>query len=291
MSLFKHSYPIRAQQLQNAVNIEFIKREVKVIQHNIAIICILITVKMASLLVLNAALMLIFVSSITCASFYGQPIFSSVTPYFWARNANESIAVDSGMTINHLGKTCRAIYVDALLRHGTRFPDGYYIDGMNKLLAKLRKPSVIQRHSFIKTYVNPYSASMDGQLSNVGKTEEYTLGKRFLARFHSLLAPKADFIKYYATSVKRTQDSAKYFWEGVTGQIMSGDTSRIPDPVVDDKMLRFWDTCKKYSDSVVNNRTSRQEYYKFKAGPEITGVVQRVSVRLTNGDVNLSTGK
>ena len=132
---------------------------------------------------------------------------------------------------------------------------------------------------------------MDGQLSNVGKTEQYTLGKRFLARFQSLLAPKPDRMKFYATSQKRTQDSVKYFREGVTGQTMSGDTSRIPDPVVDDKMLRFFDTCKKYSDSVVNNRTSRQEYYNFKAGPEMTGVVQRVSARLGNGEVNLSTGK
>ena len=237
------------------------------------------------------SLLLFFVSPTTCASFYGQPIFSTVTPYFWARNANESIAVDSGMTINHLGKTCRAIYVDALLRHGIRFPIGYYIDGMNKLLVKLRIPSVIQRHSFINTYVNPFSASMDGQLSNVGKTEQYTLGKRFLARFQSLLAPKPDRIKYYATSQKRTQDSVKYFREGLTGQTMSGDTSRIPDPVVDDKMLRFFDTCKKYSDSVVNNRTSRQEYYNFTAGPEMTRVVQRVSARLANGEVNLSTGK
>ena len=45
VSLFKHSYayPIRAQQLQNAANIEFIKKEVEAIQHSTDIICRLIS--------------------------------------------------------------------------------------------------------------------------------------------------------------------------------------------------------------------------------------------------------
>ncbi|XP_021378415.1 multiple inositol polyphosphate phosphatase 1-like, partial [Mizuhopecten yessoensis] len=223
------------------------------------------------------------------STFYGQPIFATKTPYFWERNANEAIAVNSGMNITHNGKTCTAIYVDALLRHGARYPSSDVSASMLSLVPKLRSSHLASQSSFINTWSNQFPMDLNAQLTSRGKREQYTLGKRFLSRFQSLLQPASDCIRYYATYKKRTQDSSKYFEQGVTGRKMTDDLSNSTQPTIDNIMLRFFANCDEYSTSVLNNDSAIEEYFKFHGTPEFMAMKQAVSDRITAGHINLTT--
>ncbi|XP_060077725.1 multiple inositol polyphosphate phosphatase 1-like [Ylistrum balloti] len=222
------------------------------------------------------------------SSFYGKLIFGSKTPYFWERDANQTIGVDSGMTITHNGKTCTAFYVDALLRHGARYPTSKYIANMNSLVPKLRNLPRAAQHPFLNTWVNRFPLDLNGQLSFLGRQEQYSLGKRFLSRFHSLLHPASDRFKYYASYKKRTQDSSNYFQQGVTGRQMTDDFSNDTQPTINNIMLRFYSNCHEYSISVLNNHSAIAEYFKFQRGPEFTAMMKAVSDRVTAGHFNLT---
>lgn len=220
------------------------------------------------------------------SKFYGKLLFGTKTPYFWARDANETIAADSGMTITHNGQTCKAIYVDALLRHGARYPTSGYIVDMQSLLPKLQGLPSASQHPFLSTWVDKFPMNLNSQLSSLGRNEQYTLGKRFGSRFRSLLQPNRT--QYYATFKKRTQDSSKLFEQGLTGRQMSEDLTNGTQPIIDNIMLRFFDNCKEYSIHVLNNDTAYEEYFKFQRGPEFSAMIKAVSDRITDGNMNLT---
>ncbi|XP_060077727.1 multiple inositol polyphosphate phosphatase 1-like [Ylistrum balloti] len=229
------------------------------------------------------------VSTHGSSSFYGESLFGSKTPYFWERDANQTIGVDSGMTITHNGKTCTAFYMDALLRHGARYPKTPYIVDMNTIVTKLRSlPTTATQHPFVNTWVDRFPMNLNAQLTSLGKQESYTLGKRFLSRFHSLLQPASARLQYYASDKKRTQDSANYFQQGVTGRQMTDDFSNDTQPTIDNTMLRFYTNCHEYSATVLTNDSAIEEFFKFQQGPEYTAMKKAVSDRITAGHINLT---
>ena len=125
-----------------------------------------------------------------------------------------------------------AIYVDVLARHGARSPAGYYIQDVHNLQTLLKNTSVVKINYFISSWVDPFNIKTAAQLIKLGKEEQYTLVKRFYKRFQSLLSSESDNIRYYATSKKRTQDSVKYFQQGMMGKVFSDDMSNIFDPIL-----------------------------------------------------------
>ena len=52
----------------------------------------------------------------------------------------------------------------------------------------------------------------------------------------------------------------------------------------------FFEKCKKYVGTVLNNKTAVHKYY-FEAGAEMKSMAQIVSNRITGGELNLTVGR
>lgn len=220
---------------------------------------------------------------------YTKPLHSTNTAYFWVKDASENITENRYSTAVYNGHNCTLEGLNILFRHGSRYPTIKLIQEMTKLIAKLKKNrAVVFRLPFLKQYLNPFAEKKEALLSPLGKTEMLQLGQRFAKRFHTILAGNLDNINFTVTSLARTRSSYRYFYSGLKKTLKSNTAK--PDAHVDNKRLRFFDTCKKYK-QIQHNKKVRKETKMFSEGNEITNVVKKVRNRLGFSKVTLDEVK
>ena len=156
----------------------------------------------------------------------------------------------------------KPVQVIGLYRHGIRYPGlddsedalhvvdklksfGASMDVINQLSAVLEKLPMNKAYNL--------SATGAQELHGLG----YRLGKAFDHMFSEIAREDIDFV---VSNTERTIDSCSNFQKGFNEVHQSINVSGHK---VDDKLLRFFKYCPKYTASVKNNKTAQKEYYSF----------------------------
>ncbi|CAG2220890.1 MINPP1 [Mytilus edulis] len=188
------------------------------------------------------------------------PLYSTKTPYFWGKDIDEFIGEDEEIWVDYDNKECQIIHLNLILRHGSRSPTLSWIKQMTALGNILKSnPEVIERFPFLNSWENPFPETQAGHLSDLGEDEHFSLGRRFGRSEH--------------------RQAVRHFTRGLT-DTLDGESRKNVKPAINDKLLRFFDTCSKYIKSVENNKTAAPEHTSFKYGAEMQRIAQKIADKL-----------
>lgn len=207
---------------------------------------------------------------------------------------------------------CSAVHVTAVIRHGTRFPTVKNIKRIRHLselvqrAATRGKSAPVWLQEIHEHWQQWYTDDMDGQLVEKGREDLINLATRLARSFPGLLSADELLdgrITVKTSSKHRCVSSAEAFQDGlrrirgrdrdkektntVTG---AADEEQYPEYVheVDDGLMRSFEHCRGYVEGVETNATATEEVERFKLGPELRAVRNRVSEKL-GLDPNLLT--
>lgn len=220
---------------------------------------------------------------------YGNNQYGVKTAYFWTYPNN-------GLVKNRLmqavvgGRTCNAVHVNVVARHGARYTGLKEMRSFTTLQQKLKNNFSNQNYSFINHWVNNYPEEKAELLSVLGKQEMFYLGKYFGSELFDLLNGTlahdgtVKFLNFTATRKIRTQNSAKYLYSGLANILIGQNLTSIT-PEIRDDLLRFYDNCKKYEQDI----SDKGEVTKFENGQIFQKMIADISRRLA-ANVSLTTG-
>ena len=216
---------------------------------------------------------------------YGNNMYGPKTGYFWSYPVKDPTPMNTLMNIQFEGRTCKAMHVNFLARHGGRYTSAAEMQAFTDLQNKLKSGVLDQQYSFINTWKNRYLLDQAERMTPMGKDEMEYLGNRLGLQLRELLAKVLarpavgnNSIKFGATRLVRTQTSAMVFhgglFRGAFDRPVRNDESF---PVtVRDKVLRFYDNCKNYEKAIAN----KPELTKFQNGQEMRNVREDISSKL-----------
>lgn len=209
-------------------------------------------------------------------SSFRTPSYSTKTPYFWVNDEKETIALDSETWFEYGERTCQIIHLNAVFRHGARFPSLKWIKRMTNLHKKLVENGVDEHYPFLKAWKNPFPEKSDKIIAELGEQEQEMLGERFAHRFNLLFDEDMDSIRIVSSSKQRSYASSLSFYTGLS-QTVFGEADKTMEPTVNDIEMRFHDNCVHFSESVDKNKTATNEYSKFKYGPEVDAIAKKLT--------------
>lgn len=209
-------------------------------------------------------------------SSFRTPSYSTKTPYFWVNDEKETIALDSETWFEIGERTCQIIHLNAVFRHGARFPSLKWIKRMTTLHKKLVENGVDEQYPFLKTWKNPFPEKSDKIIAELGEQEQEMLGERFAHRFNLLFDEDMDSIRIVSSSKQRSYASSISFYTGLS-QTVLGEADKTMEPTVNDIEMRFHDNCVHFAESVDKNKTATNEYSKFKYGPEVDAIAKKLT--------------
>ncbi|XP_054456444.1 multiple inositol polyphosphate phosphatase 1-like [Anoplopoma fimbria] len=126
-----------------------------------------------------------------------------------------------------------------------------------------------------------YTEDMDGRLVQKGVNDHKHLAVRLSKLFPSLVSEeklRGGFIKFITSSKHRCVNSTLSFKVGLTE--LWGITDKEFDHAVNDALMRFFDKCTRFVEEVLNNPSALSEVDKFKQGPEMRRVTEKIADRL-----------
>ncbi|XP_056386015.1 multiple inositol polyphosphate phosphatase 1 isoform X2 [Hyla sarda] len=188
-----------------------------------------------------------------------------------------------------LPDTCTPLQIVSVIRHGTRYPTKQQIKKLKKMYNLIEEST--SSSELVKELQNWnmwYEDWMDGQLVKKGEEDMKNLAYRLASLFPSLFTSDK-FLKckmsFTTSSKHRCVDSTKAFINGLahtyfklpipTEEELDNELCR--SPVVNDTLMRFFDHCEKFVAQVEDNDTALHEVDKFKEGPEMKTVLQKIS--------------
>ncbi|XP_028280089.1 multiple inositol polyphosphate phosphatase 1a [Parambassis ranga] len=179
---------------------------------------------------------------------------------------------------------CRPIHLTAIIRHGTRYPTAKNIKKMQKLYnLVLHKAS--GKQSWLREIQTEwkmwYTEDMDGRLVQKGVKDHKHLAVRLSKLFPSLISEeklRGGLIKFITSSKHRCVNSTLSFKAGLTELWDITDVEF--EHAVNDALMRFFDQCTRFVQEVDNNPSAMTELDKFKKGPEMMRVQQKIADRL-----------
>ncbi|XP_067093175.1 multiple inositol polyphosphate phosphatase 1-like [Osmerus mordax] len=204
--------------------------------------------------------------------------YEEVNPYL----IEDILAVNKSL-LQPPSPECRGIHLTAIVRHGTRYPTSKNVKKMrqlhNLIVREVSDPEV-QRE--IKQWKMWYTDEMDGRLVQKGVDDHRHLAVRLSKLFPSLITEKKlrdGNIKFMTSSKHRCVNSTMAFKGGLT-QLWNIKDQNV-DHEVNDALMRFFDHCTKFVETVENNPPALAELDKFKLGAEMTRVQEKIADRLT----------
>ncbi|XP_028400501.1 multiple inositol polyphosphate phosphatase 1-like [Dendronephthya gigantea] len=255
---------------------------------------------MSSCLIYKALIFTFFISLTHCEAeqlFRKKFVFSDKTAYHFL---NETISRPS---------RCNPVYVNMVLRHGSRYPAksrvsnmGWFLRRLNSFLSLNNRANATFRY---KGLTLPWEIPLDvrnsasKELSRLGAQEMYWIAKRLRERFPELF--KKDYsnrdYSFIATDKLRSSQSAVAFAQGIfeqRGPVELGKYQPIAiqssGPADRDQVLRIYEACPKWKKE--NAKSTISEYSKFIHGPRVRNVTEKIAKRLNlNNKPNLITPK
>ncbi len=185
--------------------------------------------------------------------------------------------------------TCKPIHISALYRHGTRYPSRRDIIDALKLAQKIRNRIINKKAQELNDWHIPFALKDAKELAPLGAEEMRHIGRRLGTRFRKLLQDaEAEEVVYYTSSRTRSMSSAEHFQVGL-GEALEKDMGK--QLLLRDDILRFYDNCTHYLNSVENNKEALKDYYTFRSGSSMQKLAKKLSFRLGLPDeMQLTTG-
>ncbi|XP_066098425.1 multiple inositol polyphosphate phosphatase 1 isoform X1 [Saccopteryx bilineata] len=196
-----------------------------------------------------------------------------------------------------LPENCTPVQLVALIRHGTRYPTSKQIRKLRQLhgLLQARGPGEHRtdaaggRDLGAALADRPlwYADWMDGQLVEKGRQDMRQLALRLSSLFPGLFSREnCSRLQLVTSSKHRCVESGDAFLKGLWQHYHPG--SPAPDvadmecgpPRINDKLMRFFDHCEKFTTEVESNNTALYHVEAFKTGPEMQKVLKKVAAIL-----------
>lgn len=179
---------------------------------------------------------------------------STMTPYKYS--------VNGANTTYTIPENCEQVYIDAVFRHGSRYPTSRPIKSIANLEQLLHTFNDSLKLPWMKTWKNPFNIADEGRLSELGLQEHYGLGARYVEKFKSLLSPyNPNRIFFTSTYKTRTGQSGASFCDGMTGKTIP--VAMTSESKGMDRKLRFYDECPRYTKEVEENPSVYEETSKY----------------------------
>ena len=212
--------------------------------------------------------------------------FSTKTPY----EPPKRVAFEEKDSICN----CTAIQVNGILRHGSRYPSRRDMKSLRLLTRKLTSwLPVLDAHWSARMATWNFPSTLpehrEKHLHNRGEEEQYNLGRRIATSLPKLFSinPISKDYEFVSTDEERTLRSASAFGLGLfEGRGTLGSTRVEPIAVRSrdvNRILRFFDDCPLYIQSVSKNRSALVEETFYWEGSLMKKVAKRLSVQLTGG--------
>uniref|UniRef100_A0A3Q3SVF1 Multiple inositol polyphosphate phosphatase 1 n=1 Tax=Mastacembelus armatus TaxID=205130 RepID=A0A3Q3SVF1_9TELE len=205
--------------------------------------------------------------------------YEEVNPYL-----REDILAVNRSILQPPSPQCQEIHLIAIIRHGTRYPTTKNIKDMQQLY-NIVMHNASGEASFLREIQTQwamwYTEDMDGRLVQKGVNELKHLAVRLSKLFPSLVSEenlRGGRVKFITSSKHRCVNSTLSFKAGLTELWAIKDQEF--DHAVNDALMRFFDNCAKFVNEVENNSSSLMELDKFKEGPEMRRVQEKIADRL-----------
>ncbi|KAL3971961.1 solute carrier family 35 [Sarotherodon galilaeus] len=226
-----------------------------------------------------------------CTDVYSEenPEIPAIAKYFSTKGRYEEVnpyLIEDILAVNRSilqppSAECRQIHLTAVIRHGTRYPTAKNVKKMKKLYDVVRGIDVSNRNWLRELQTQWrmwYTEDMDGRLVQKGVNDHRHLAVRLSKLFPSLISEeklRGGFIKFITSSKHRCVNSTLSFKAGLTELWDIKDVEF--DHAVNDALMRFFDKCTRFLEEVDNNPSAVTEVEKFKEGPEVRRVQQKVA--------------
>ncbi|XP_060942833.1 multiple inositol polyphosphate phosphatase 1-like [Limanda limanda] len=229
---------------------------------------------------------------LTYVSLADDPKIPAIAKYFNTKGRYEEVnkylredklAVNRSM-LQPPSAQCREIYLLAIIRHGTRYPTTGSIKEIQQLY-DIVLHNASGEESWLREIKSQwtmwYTEDMDGRLVQKGVSDLKHLAVRLSKLFPSLVSEeklRGGSIQFITSSKHRCVNSTLSFKAGLTELWDIKDQEF--DHEVDDSLMRFFDKCSKFVQEVGNNSSAEAEVHKFKQGPEMRRVQEKIAGRL-----------
>lgn len=231
------------------------------------------------------------ISSCFCTDVYSEknPEIPAIAKYFSTKGRYEEVnpyLIEDILAVNRSilqppSAECRQIHLTAVIRHGTRYPTSKNVKKMKKLYDVVRGIGV-SNWNWLRELQTQwrmwYTEDMDGRLVQKGVNDHRHLAVRLSKLFPSLISEeklRGGLIKFITSSKHRCVNSTLSFKAGLTELWDIKDMEF--DHAVNDALMRFFDKCTRFLEEVDNNPSAVTEVEKFKEGPEVRRVQQKVA--------------
>ncbi|XP_072246976.1 multiple inositol polyphosphate phosphatase 1-like [Leuresthes tenuis] len=205
--------------------------------------------------------------------------YEEVNPYL-----RENILAVNRSILKPSSAQCQQIHLTAIIRHGTRYPTTKNIKEMQQLY-KIILHNATGEQSWLREIQTQwkmwYTEEMDGRLVQKGVNDLKNLAIRLSKLFPSMISEeklRGGLIKFITSSKHRCINSTLSFKAGLTELWNIKDMEFDHD--VNDALMRFFDQCTRYVQDVEKNPSAVTEVDKFKQGPEMKRVQQKIADRL-----------
>ncbi|XP_061647041.1 multiple inositol polyphosphate phosphatase 1-like isoform X1 [Phyllopteryx taeniolatus] len=205
--------------------------------------------------------------------------YEEVNPYL----LEDILAVNTSILRPPFPK-CRPIHLTAIIRHGTRYPTGSIFKHMQQVYEAV-KSATPGKECCVCEIQNQwrmwYPQNMDGRLARKGVDDHKHLAVRLSKLFPSLLSEenlRGGFVKFISSSKHRCINSTLSFMAGLTELWDIQDQTF--DYVVNDTLMKYFIHCTKFLEDVERNPAALLEVDKFKEGPEMRRVREKIGDQL-----------
>ncbi|KAG8000166.1 Multiple inositol polyphosphate phosphatase 1 [Nibea albiflora] len=205
--------------------------------------------------------------------------YEEVNPYL-----TEDILAVNKSILQPPSAQCQEIQLTAIIRHGTRYPTTKNIKQMQQIY-NIVLHNASGEQSWLREIQTQwtmwYTEDMDGRLVQKGVNDHKHLAVRLSKLFPSLISEeklRGRFIKFITSSKHRCVNSTLSFKAGLTE--LWAITDQEFDYTVNDALMRFFDKCTRFVEEVENNSSAVAEVDKFKQGPEMRRVQEKIANRL-----------
>ncbi|XP_068597728.1 multiple inositol polyphosphate phosphatase 1-like [Brachionichthys hirsutus] len=227
-----------------------------------------------------------------CVETQDNPTIPAITKYFNTKGSyeelnphlKEDILAVNRSILQPPSAQCREIHLTAIVRHGTRYPTSKNIKKMQQLY-NIILHNASSEHSWLREIQSRwtmwYSEDMDGRLVQKGVQDLKHLAVRLSKMFPSLISEeklRGGFMRFVSSSKHRCVNSTLAFIAGLTE--LWDVTDKEFDHAVNDALMRFFDRCTRFVEEVDNNPSALLEMDRFKQGPEMRRVQEKIADRL-----------
>lgn len=196
-----------------------------------------------------------------------------------------------------LEEACTPVQLVALIRHGTRYPTAKQIRKLRQLhdLLQARRAGNNRADAggggdlgaALADWPLWYEDWVDGQLVEKGRQDMRQLALRLASLFPNLFSRENyGRLQLITSSKHRCVESSVSFlnalWQHCYPELPLPDVKEMEcgPPRINDKLMRFFDHCEKFSSEVENNDTALYHVEAFKTGPEMQNILKKVAATL-----------